>query len=156
MCFKRIRCSKYKQGIVKVIISCQMQNLLCSIFKIATCEAFLIITKIWNFSKKLENYASHKNPMNQNILFPYFTPLPNFRAFRSNNKIFSKTESVPLREVALSPPQASVNRGSRPNYRQVTYRSTMPLQVQSHLWHWGFYRYLVRASARQQPHLYKG
>ena len=43
---KRIRCSKYKQkGIVKVQISYQMQNLQCSIFKIVTCEAFVIYTK---------------------------------------------------------------------------------------------------------------
>ena len=44
---KRIRCSKYKQqGIVKVLMIYQMQNLQCSILKIATCEAFLINTKI--------------------------------------------------------------------------------------------------------------
>ena len=49
---KRIRCSKYKQGIFKVLISYQMQNLQCSFYKIVTCEVFLINTKILSFSKK--------------------------------------------------------------------------------------------------------
>ena len=49
---KRIRCSKYKQqGILKVLISYQMQILQCSFYKIATCESFLINTKILSFSK---------------------------------------------------------------------------------------------------------
>ena len=57
-----------------------MQNLQCTFYKIATCEALLINTKILSLSKKLENYASCKKkekkiPTNQNILFPRFTSL---------------------------------------------------------------------------------
>ena len=48
---KKIRCSKYKQGIVKILMNYQMQNLECSIFKIATRGAFLINKKI-SFSKR--------------------------------------------------------------------------------------------------------
>ena len=61
---KRIICSKYKQqGIVKVLISYQIINLQCSIFKIVICNAFLINTKILGVFQK--NYASYKkNPTN--------------------------------------------------------------------------------------------
>ena len=73
---KRIRRLKYKQqGNVKVPISYQMQNLQCSIFKIATCEAFFTNTKILSFSKKTRKLCiMQKISTNHNI------PLPNFPA----------------------------------------------------------------------------
>ena len=49
---KRIRCLKYKQGIAKV--------LKCSIFKIATCEAFLINTKMFKKKTKIEKLCIDK------------------------------------------------------------------------------------------------
>ena len=47
-----------------------MQKTQCSIFKIATCENFL---KIKN--KKLKNYASYKNHINNKVLELPFTSL---------------------------------------------------------------------------------
>ena len=83
---KRIRCSKYKQqGIVKVLISYQMQNLQCSFYKITTCEAFSINTKILSFLKKLENYASYKKKSRESkhCFSSFYISLPNFKAFGS-------------------------------------------------------------------------
>ena len=57
-----------------------MQNLQCSIFEIASCEEFLINTKILSLKKKKKSKTMHrkkkkKYPTNQNILFPNFTSL---------------------------------------------------------------------------------
>ena len=80
---RRIRCSKYKQqGIVKVLISYQMQNFLCSIFIIVTCEAFLINTKILSFFKTFFFHILHL--------------CSEFQSFRYNNKnIFFKLNRSP-------------------------------------------------------------
>ena len=85
---KRIRRSKYKQqGILKILISYQMQNLQCSFYKIATCEAFIITTKILTFSKKLENYASYKTIPRIKTFFIHVLHLSSkFQSFRFNNK----------------------------------------------------------------------
>ena len=76
------------QGIVKVLISNQMQNLQCSFFKIATCAAFLINTKIRVFEKKkLENYASYKKIPRIKTFFFHILHLSSIiQSFRFNNK----------------------------------------------------------------------
>ena len=85
---KRIRRSKYKQqGILKVLISYQMQNLQCFFCKIPTCEAFLITTKICFSKKKLENYASYKTiPQIKTFFFHVLHLSSEFQSFRFNNK----------------------------------------------------------------------
>ena len=62
-----------------------MQNLQCSFYKIATCEAFLINTKIFEFKKKkLENYASYKKiPPIKTFFSTINISLPNFKALGS-------------------------------------------------------------------------
>ena len=66
-----------QQGIVKVLISYQMQKMQCSTFKIATCETFFKLTKISSFFKKnLKNYASwKKNTTNKKVLDLPFTSM---------------------------------------------------------------------------------
>ena len=90
---KQIRCSKYKQqGIVKVSISYQIQNLQCSIFKIATCEAFLISTKILSFSTKkklkLASYALYKKKSKTFFFHILYLSSNLFQSFRSYNNFF--------------------------------------------------------------------
>ena len=83
---KRIRCSKYKQqGILKVLISYQMQNLQCSFCKIATCEAFLITTKILSFSKKKSETMHHTKQSHESkhSFSTFYISLPNFKALGS-------------------------------------------------------------------------
>ena len=56
---------------------------------------------------------------------------------------------------SLPTPQASVNRGPRPNHRQVTEAPCLcKCKVTGRQQHWGFYRYFVGVSARQQSHPY--
>ena len=44
---------------------------------------------------------------------------------------------------------------SCPNHRQVTEAQCLcKCKIPGRLWHWGFYRYLVRGSVRHQPHPY--
>ena len=55
---------------------------------------------------------------------------------------------------ALSPSQASVNRGPCPNHRQVTETQCLcKCKVTERLWNWGFYRYLrpVHTSEQSSP-----
>ena len=82
---------------MKVLISYQMQNLQCFFYKVATCESFLINTKILRFKKKNRNYASYKKITRIKTFFFHVLHLPSkFQSFRFNNKKKSKTESVPL------------------------------------------------------------
>ena len=76
-----------------------MQNLHCSIFKIATSGALLITTKILSFfKKKLENYASYKIiQWIKTFFFTFYISVPNFKALVPIIIVFfSKTGSVPL------------------------------------------------------------
>ena len=70
---------------MKVLISYQMQNLHCTYYKIATCEALLINTKILSLSKKLENYASCKKKKknsheSKHSFSTFYISLLNFKA----------------------------------------------------------------------------
>ena len=75
-----------------------MQNLQCSFYKIATCEAFLINTKILSFKKKkLEDYASYKKKIARiKALFFLILHLSSkFQSFRFNNKKILKLNLSP-------------------------------------------------------------
>ena len=70
--------SKMNQIFVNVQKGYQMQKKKqCSIFKIATCEAFLKNTKILNFSKKKKKSKTmhHRKNMNKKVLESLFTSL---------------------------------------------------------------------------------
>ena len=64
----------------------------CSIFKIATCEAFLKNTKILNFSKKKKKSKTmhHRKNMNKKVLESLFTSLygTKFMSPKFNNETF--------------------------------------------------------------------
>ena len=62
-----------------------------------------------------------------------------------------------LRVLDCLPTHASVNHNTRQNHRQVTEAPCLcKCKVTGRLWHWGFYRYSVRASDRQHSHPYGG
>ena len=87
--------SKYKpQGIVKVLISYQIQKTQCSIFKFTTCENFRKMNKLFVYFEKLK--TMHRRKKTHKNFFLYFTTLyENFRALGSIIKIFFKNRSVP-------------------------------------------------------------
>ena len=70
----------------KKLWSYQMKNLQCSFLKIATCEAFLINTKILSFSKKTRKLCIIKKSTNQNIFFHILHLSSKFQSSRFNNK----------------------------------------------------------------------
>ena len=81
---------------MNVIISYQMQNLQFSIFKIVTCEAFIINTKILSFfQQKLGHYASYKKIPWSKHSFSTFYICSKFQSFRSNNNFFLKLNRSP-------------------------------------------------------------
>ena len=109
---KRIRWSKYKQqGIVKVLISYQMQNLQCSIFKIATSEAFWINTKknLIFFPKKNSKamHCTKKSQESKHSFSTFYISVPNFRALSPIINFFPKVNQSAYISVpnfrALSP-----------------------------------------------------
>ena len=63
-----------------VLISCQMLNLQCAIFKIATCEEFLINTKILSFFKKKSKTMHHTKKIPGIRTFFFHISVPNFKA----------------------------------------------------------------------------
>ena len=70
-----------------------MKNLKCSIFKIATCEAFLINTKKLSFSKKKKKtrklcIVQNKSHESKHSFYTFYISLPNFRALGPVIKIF--------------------------------------------------------------------
>ena len=80
---KRIRCSKYKQGIVKE------PNAKFAMLFLRNCD-------LLNVFNKYRNYAPQKNPRIQTFFFTFYISLPNFNGLGSIIKKKSKTESVPL------------------------------------------------------------
>ena len=77
-------------GFVDLLISYQMQKTaLFYTFKIATCEACLINTKILSFSRK-ETMHPRKNTWYENLSFLHFTsPYQISEPYRFNNFLFS-------------------------------------------------------------------